>query len=177
MKNPFKQNRKPVEPKPEPTRPEMAVLVVPKALADKGFFAFITTEGAHILEPEGPALERLGRAVTVLYDPEARRYTEPAKPWVVRSSLDYTYKGQCFGVDGPALVKGIGLEFPNVATPWASGVEVEEAGALAWRRSTRPDAKEIVQVVEEAQRQVERIMKHYGETKEILAVIDKAAAK
>lgn len=175
MKILFIRRKKNQPEKPEQPKPEINILALPKSLIAKGVLVRVTEEGAEILEPEGAVLERLGLPVTVLYDPDARRYNEPPRPWVVRSKLEYTYKGQCFGIDAPKLVKSIGLEFPNAATPWAYGVEVEEEGALAWHCSGRPDAKEIAQVIEEAQRQVEGIMKRYGETKEILAALDKGA--
>ena len=104
--------------------------------------------------------------------PDRPRPGITAAPGSFARPLNINWKGHCYGVDGASLVKSIGLEFPNAATPWASDVDIE-GGVLVWGRRTRPEAQEIAQVVQETQRQVARIMRRYGETKEILAALKK----
>ena len=170
MKFKFWKKQKP-EAKLEPTPPTRVKTLVdlPAALVERGVLIRIDEDGPRPVEEEGVVLERLGVAVSVVYDPTAHG-NEHRRPWIVRAPMEFNYKGQCFGVDGPKLVASIGLEFPNAATPWASEVVLED-GVLAWKCRARPDAEEVAQVVQEAQRQVAQIMRRYGETKEILAAL------
>lgn len=174
MKNPFKRNRKP-EPKPEPTTPTRVKTLVdlPAALVERGVLIRIDEDGPRPVEPEGEVLERLGVPVSVQFDPNAFGH-EGRAAWVVKAKLDFSYKGCIYGVDGPKLVRSIGLVFPNDATPWASHISVTDDG-LEWGQRVRPDAQEIAQVIQEAQRQVAQIMRRYGETKEILAALKESA--
>ena len=126
MKTLFIRRKKNQPEKPEQPKPEINILALPKSLIAKGVLVRVTEEGAEILEPEGAVLERLGKPVSIVYDPEARRYNEPPRPWVVRSKLEYTYKGQCFGIDGPEAGK---INRPGIS---------ERRDALGvWRRSRR----------------------------------------
>jgi len=181
LKNIFKRKHNP-QPEPaidkavnEPSRTKVLV-DIPNGLAERGVLIRIDRNGPRPVQEEGPVIESLGVPVTVLYDPHSWG-SAVRRPWVVQAKLTFNYKGQCFGVDGPALVKSIGLEFPNALTPWAEHVEISADGFVMWARLARPEAEDVVKFVQEAQRQVERIMKHYGETKEILAVLEKAANK
>jgi hypothetical protein len=140
-------------------------------MLEKGILIRIDKRGSFFpVEEEGAVLERLGVAMSVVYDPTHGQ--EYRRPWVIRAPLQFNYRGHCFGIDGASLVKSIGLEFPNAVTPWADDVGVED-GVLEWKRRVRPDAQEIAQVVQEAQRQVAQIMRHFGETKAILDAVKK----
>ncbi len=168
----WKRNPKPQGDKPQGIKLEMVAFIQPKA-AIEGKIVRFSDGQAEVLEDEGTVLERLGVAVSVIYDPTAHGQ-EFRRPWVIHAPLEYNWKGHCYGADGPAVVKGVGLEFPNAATPWANDVDLED-GVLTWRLRARPDAEQIAQVVQEAQRQVAHIMRRYGETKAILAELDKGA--
>lgn len=154
------------KPQPQPTGFEppvhpfcRCILDLPRDQVARGLLLHLDERGAQVVQEEGEILESLGHRVEVHFDPY-RIGCVHVRPWVVVFDVSYTWRGQSFGPEGPALVKECGLTFPNRRTPWADDVKVFE-DRIAWGTRKRPTAGQIAQVIQEAERQVDDLMRAY----------------
>jgi len=163
MKNPFKRTKKTHDRKGE-IRLEMArvVLDLPVAALKEGIDIHFDERGARPIEKETPPdLSALGVRFEVGYDPNFRGSFD----WRVAFMPSYTFRGQCFGVDGAALVNEVGLEIPHGAE-----VKVADDGLITWFTQGRPTDDQVETFVRGTQKQIENIMREYGRTRAFLNV-------
>lgn len=113
-----------------------------------------------VLRPEAveaTILDRLDHKVEVGFDPNFRG----SFPWFVSFDVSFTWRGESFGLEGPALVRECGVMFPNARMPWVQEFRMTEDNRFVWASYVRPTAHQIAQVVQETQRQVEDYMRAF----------------
>ena len=156
MKLRFRKKNRPPQVPPTYVR---FIVDLPRDKVARGLLMRVDNHGPEIVQEEGDVLENLGTKLEILYDP-SNHGCEYNRPWVVVFDVSFTWRGQSFGQEGPALVNECGLIFPNGRTPWAQDVKVIK-DRIVWGTRVKPTAKQIVQVVQESQRQVEELMRDY----------------
>lgn len=131
------------------------IMDLPAGFAGKGFLLRVNGDGRppEIVQEEAEVLESLGTKLEIGYDPNFRG----SWPWFILFEVSYTWRGNTFGQEIIDLVKECGLNFP----PDRGEFKVHEDGRVFWASQVRPTAEQIVQVIQEAQRQVEAIVRSY----------------
>jgi hypothetical protein len=169
------------DPEPETRDPERSIpkpapfanIVIPTSLISRGITLQFTEDGAREIPPAGPLLSRLEMKLDFHFDPSFFR--DSKQYWTIDVLPEYTYRGQCFGVQDVAkLAQEVGLIFPNEASS-ASDVRVKDDGRVSWTASYFPEPTEIVSFAEEVQRQISGIMADFGRAKAFQSALKKKA--
>lgn len=176
MKNPFKKKIQPkpeleVEVKRESDPPKrMAgfhVFAIPEHQYKIGNLLRLEEDGGEMIEPEEAVFGRLNKKIDVHFNPRPVSWEDY---WEIIFDLDYSLNGTCYGKDGPASVKEVGLRLP------ADGrLELKDDRA-AWRTKFRPTSQEIGRVIEDIQNQVYAILDEYRRTRAIMRVVKSGEA-
>lgn len=161
MKNPLKRKKKTAT---EDAGLEMdrVVIDLPAVILKKGGLDFhIDDKGARPIQappPEADVIESLGRPVSISYDPQFRG----SFSWGLVFGVDYSVRGQTFGVDGPDLVRHMGaLEIP------AHEFKINDDGRITVFFQERPKPALVAEIVRNVQAQVTELMEEYGRIQKI----------